>query len=145
MKIPDDATAARYEKSYQKCIEFTGRMYKAGIPVVAGTDGLAGFTLQRELELYVMAGMTPAQALCRSRPGTAPSTRRCWTTAARSLPASAPTSSWWTAIPTQDIADIRKVALVFKDGNAYYPAEIYGEIGVKPFTAALRVEGPAAK
>ena len=33
MKIPDDATAARYEKSYAKMIEFTGRMYKAGVPV----------------------------------------------------------------------------------------------------------------
>ena len=46
-----------------KMIDFTGRMYKAGIPLVAGTDGLAGFTLQRELEVYVQAGLTPAQAL----------------------------------------------------------------------------------
>ena len=38
-------------------------MYKAGVPIVAGTDEMAGFTLQRELELYVQAGMTPAQAL----------------------------------------------------------------------------------
>ena len=63
MKIPDDATAARYEKSYAKMIEFTGRMYRAGIPLVAGTDDIPGFTLQRELELYVEAGLTPAQVL----------------------------------------------------------------------------------
>src|SRR4029078_10460117 len=63
LKIPDDANALRYEKSYQECIEFMGRMYQAGIPVVAGTDGTPGFTLQRELELYVMAGLTPAQVL----------------------------------------------------------------------------------
>ena len=41
-------------------VEFVGRLYRAGVPIVAGTDALAGFTLQRELELYVQAGMTPA-------------------------------------------------------------------------------------
>ena len=63
MNIPDDATAARYTKSFAKLVEFVGRMYKAGVPIVAGTDEVAGFTLQRELELYVQAGMTPSQAL----------------------------------------------------------------------------------
>ena len=33
------------------------------MPVVAGTDGIPGFNLQRELELYVKAGMRPAEAL----------------------------------------------------------------------------------
>src|SRR5262249_50904579 len=36
----------------------------AGLLVVAGTDkGVPGFSLQRELELYVEGGMTPLQAL----------------------------------------------------------------------------------
>ncbi len=52
-----------YTRSYDKLVEFVGRMYKAGVPIVAGTDELPGFTLQRELELYVKAGITPAQAL----------------------------------------------------------------------------------
>ena len=63
MSIPDDATAARYRKSFEKMVEFVGRMYKAGVPIVAGTDGMAGFTLQSELEWYVKAGLTPSQAL----------------------------------------------------------------------------------
>jgi imidazolonepropionase-like amidohydrolase len=37
-------------------------MHKAGIPIVAGTDG-NGFELVRELELYVGAGFTTAEAL----------------------------------------------------------------------------------
>jgi hypothetical protein len=40
--------------------------------------------------------------------------------------------------PTQDISSIRKVALVLQDGDAYYPAELYGELGVKPFAPALQ-------
>jgi imidazolonepropionase-like amidohydrolase len=138
MKIPDDATALRYEKSYQKCIEFMGRMYKAGIPVVAGTDGLPGFTLQRELELYVMAGLTPAQALQVAT----------WNGAkyARVLDDRGSVTAGKRADlilvdgdPTRDIADIRKVALVFKDGDAYYPSELFTELGVKPFAAPLMV------
>ena len=36
----------------------------AGLAVVAGTDkGVPGFSLQRELELYVEGGMTPLEAL----------------------------------------------------------------------------------
>jgi imidazolonepropionase-like amidohydrolase len=36
----------------------------AGVPVVAGTDkGIPGFSLARELEIYVEGGLTPLQAL----------------------------------------------------------------------------------
>ncbi|MEO7271922.1 MAG: amidohydrolase family protein [Vicinamibacterales bacterium] len=36
----------------------------AGVPVVAGTDkGVPGFSVQREIELYVDGGMTPLQAI----------------------------------------------------------------------------------
>ena len=39
--------------------------------------------------------------------------------------------------PTRDISTIRNVALVLQDGDAYYPAELYAELGVKPFAPAL--------
>ena len=132
MKIPDDATAVRYEKSYAKMIEFVGRMYKAGIPLVAGTDATPGFTLQRELELYVQAVLTPAQALQVAT----------WNGAkyARVLDdrGSATAGKCADLIlidgdPTTDISDIRKVALVLNDGNAYYPSEIDTALGIKPF------------
>ncbi len=63
LDIPDAATAALYAKSYAKLVQFVGMLYQAGVVVVAGTDELAGFTLQGELELLVKAGLTPAQAL----------------------------------------------------------------------------------
>ena len=140
--IPDDATAARYNKSYDKMVDFVGRMYRAGVPILAGTDGLAGFTLQRELELYVKAGMTPAQALQIAT----------WTGAkhARVLEDRGSIEVGKRADlilvdgdPTADIADIRKVALVIKNGTAYYPGEVYEALGIKPFAAPLRIEPPA--
>jgi imidazolonepropionase-like amidohydrolase len=41
-------------------VDLLGRMHRAGVPIVAGTDG-AGIEL--ELEIYVQAGFTPAEAL----------------------------------------------------------------------------------
>ena len=37
-------------------------LHKAGVPIVAGTDG-TGLELVRELELYVEAGFTTSEAL----------------------------------------------------------------------------------
>ena len=37
-----------------------------------------------------------------------------------------------------DRSSIRNVSLVLQDGDAYYPAELYGELGVKPFAPALK-------
>jgi imidazolonepropionase-like amidohydrolase len=42
--------------------EYVAKLRRAGVPIVAGTDGY-GMELVRELELYVEGGMTPAEAL----------------------------------------------------------------------------------
>jgi imidazolonepropionase-like amidohydrolase len=42
--------------------EYVTKLRRAGVPIVAGTDGF-GMELVRELELYVGGGMTPAEAL----------------------------------------------------------------------------------
>ncbi|HUQ09099.1 MAG TPA: amidohydrolase family protein [Steroidobacteraceae bacterium] len=60
--VPKDLTRADYRASWAKMVQLLGRMHKAGVPIVAGTDG-AGIELVRELEIYVEAGMTPAEAL----------------------------------------------------------------------------------
>jgi cytosine/adenosine deaminase-related metal-dependent hydrolase len=59
---PADLTRADYQASFRRLVELVGAMHRAGVPIVAGTDG-SGLELIRELELYVQAGMTPAQAL----------------------------------------------------------------------------------
>jgi hypothetical protein len=139
MEIPDDATHRLYTRSYAGMVEFVGRMYRAGVPLVAGTDDIPGFTLQRELELYVEAGLTPAQALQIAT----------WNGARYSnllhergviTPGRRADLILVDGEPTRDISDIRKVALVVKGDQAYYPAEVLEALGVKPFTAPLRIE-----
>ncbi len=50
-----------YKKSFAKMLEFTGLLYRSGLQIEDGTDNMAGFALDRELELDVMAGI-PAGA-----------------------------------------------------------------------------------
>jgi imidazolonepropionase-like amidohydrolase len=60
--VPKDLTRADYRASWAKMIALMQRMHKAGVPIVAGTDG-SGIELVHELEIYVQAGLTPAEAL----------------------------------------------------------------------------------
>jgi imidazolonepropionase-like amidohydrolase len=60
--VPKDLTRADYRKSFAVLSDLVARMHKSGVPIVAGTDGW-GLELVRELELYVAAGFTPAEAL----------------------------------------------------------------------------------
>jgi imidazolonepropionase-like amidohydrolase len=58
----DGLTREDFRASYAKMVGVVGRLYKAGVPIVAGTDG-SGMELVRELELYLQAGLTNEQAL----------------------------------------------------------------------------------
>ncbi|WP_309623417.1 amidohydrolase family protein [Novosphingobium sp.] len=60
--VPAGLTRADYRASFARMIALIGLMHKAGVPIVAGTDGY-GIELIRELELYLQAGMTPGEAL----------------------------------------------------------------------------------
>jgi hypothetical protein len=135
MKIPDEETAKRYETSYKKMIEFVGILYRAGVPIVAGTDGLAGFTLHSELALYVKAGLTPAQVLQVAT----------WNGAKYSNTLNDRGSITRGKLadlilvdgdPTKNIEDIRKVSVVVTRGKLIYPNEINQALGVKPFVKA---------
>ncbi|MGI8561197.1 MAG: amidohydrolase family protein, partial [Luteimonas sp.] len=123
MDIPDDATGARYKRSFDKLVEFVGRAYRAGVPVVAGTDEIAGFTLQRELELYVQAGLSPAQALQVATWNGAKYTRTL-DERGSIAPGKLADLILVDGDPTRDIADVRRTALVIKGGAAYYPADL---------------------
>jgi imidazolonepropionase-like amidohydrolase len=47
-----------------RTLELLGALHRAGIPLVAGTDQtIPGYSVYRELELYVAAGFTPMEAL----------------------------------------------------------------------------------
>ncbi len=132
MKIDDAATLKRYEQSYAKMVAFVGTLYKAGVPIVAGTDELAGFTLQAELEFLVKAGLTPAQALQVATKNGAIYTR---TTNERGsiTPGKLADLVLVDGDPTKQIGDVRKVAAVITRGMLVIPAEVHKSLGIAPF------------
>ncbi len=141
MEVSGDKLKA-YRASYARMIEFTGRLIAAGVPMVAGTDNIAGFTLHRELELYVKAGMTPGEAI-----------RTATEIGARYTGLSAETGTiergkladlvLVDGDATQNISDIRRISLVITRGVAWAPAEVYESFGVKRFVDPPRIDYPA--
>ena len=143
MKIPDAATQARYEKSYAKMVEFVGLLYKSGVPLVAGTDEMAGFTLQAELELLVQAGLTPSQALQVATRNGARYTRTSHERGSVT-PGKLADLVLVDGDPTKNIADIRKVAAVITRGYLVYPHEVDKELGIVPFVKDAPAVRPLA-
>jgi imidazolonepropionase-like amidohydrolase len=60
---PPKGMEARYQQSFAKMVDLVGVLYRAGIPIEAGTDSMAGFTLQHELELDTQAGIPAPKVL----------------------------------------------------------------------------------
>jgi hypothetical protein len=135
MDIPDDATAAKYDKSFAKMVDFVGRMYRAGVPLLAGTDEMPGFTLHRELELYTQAGLTPAQALQVATYTAAKHARA--DDRGRIAPGLLADLVLVDGDPTQDITRLRNATLVIKGDRAYVPAQIHETLGIRPFAPGI--------
>lgn len=62
LATPPGVSRDDYRASWAKLVGLLGRMHKAGVPIVAGTDG-SGLEIVHELEIYVRAGLTPGEAL----------------------------------------------------------------------------------
>ena len=121
----------RYRDSFAAVLRMVKKVYDAGIPIVAGTDALAGFGLHRELELYVEAGIPPAKVLQLSTLGSARVMKRD-----AQLGSITPGKNADLVLvdgdPIKNISDIRNVRTVLKDGKLFQSAEIYEAIGIKP-------------
>jgi imidazolonepropionase-like amidohydrolase len=122
----------QYTAAADALLRMVGKLYEAGVAIVPGTDDLAGFTLHRELELYVQAGIPPARVL---QLATIEPMRLLQ--ADQSLGAVAPGKLADLILvrgdPSTNISDIRNVRLVFKNGEIYEPDAVYASVGVQPF------------
>jgi imidazolonepropionase-like amidohydrolase len=56
--------AGERRRQFEDEVAIVGKLHRAGIPIVAGTDqSVPGHSLHREIELYVQAGFSPLEAL----------------------------------------------------------------------------------
>ncbi len=107
-------------------------MHDMGITIVAGTDmGFPGYSLDRELELYVEAGLTPFEAI-----------QTATITPSKVMNQDKKTGSIEEGKqadliivdgnPLKQIRDIRNVWMVIKDGTSYDPKKLHQLVGFKP-------------
>jgi imidazolonepropionase-like amidohydrolase len=130
LPVPEGKDAL-YHESQLATLRMTKLLYDSGITIVAGTDDLPGFTLHRELELYVKAGISPPEVLRIATLGAARVARRD-----QELGSIAPGKLADLVLvqgdPAKQISDIRHPTLVIKDGVFYEPAALYKALGIKP-------------
>lgn len=129
----------RYRASYAQLEAFVGELYRAGVTIVAGTDSIGGFSLHRELEIYVRAGI-PANEVLRMATWTAARVTQTLPETGSITPGKRADLVLVEGNPLENISAMRNVALVLKEGVAYYPSELYESMGIKPFAAPAKVE-----
>jgi hypothetical protein len=134
----DDANADRYAASAQAMLGLIARLHAAGIPLVAGTDNLAGFTLHRELELYAEAGIPNADVIRIATIGAA-RVMGADDTIGRVAPGHVADLIVLDGNPLEDMGALRRVALTLTGERLVQPAALYRAMGIEPFVDALEL------
>jgi hypothetical protein len=127
-----EGKAELYRRSFDKMLQSLKSMQDAKVIIVTGTDGIAGITLQRELELFVKGGLSPIDAI-----------RDATIVPARAMKVDVKTGSIAKGKvadllvvdgdPLADISDISKSVMAFEAGVRYSSKELYETVGVAPW------------
>jgi hypothetical protein len=127
LEVPKGQEAA-YRESFPAMLRLLKALYDAGITIIPGTDGLAGYMLHHELELYVRAGVPRAEVL---RLATLTPSLVMGVNKDRDVITAGKFADMVLidGDPVRDIHDITKVTTVIKGGKVYNPAAIEKALG----------------
>jgi imidazolonepropionase-like amidohydrolase len=120
------------EKVFLKEIGMVGALHKAGIPIVAGTDQtVPGYSLHREIELYVQAGFTPMEAIQAATivPARAMGVDKELGTVEKGKRGDVILIN---GNPLEDIHNTRNVESVVTNGVMYKTADLWVSVGFQP-------------
>jgi imidazolonepropionase-like amidohydrolase len=124
-----EADAAKFRERMETNLRVIHALYAAGVTIIPGSDtGLLGYGLDRELELYVQAGMTPMEAI-----------ESATIVPARVMKLDHDSGSIEVGKradlmlvdgnPLQNISDLRRVVRVVKDGRMYDSKKLGHSVG----------------
>jgi imidazolonepropionase-like amidohydrolase len=121
----------QYQKSFQKLLDMVKLLHYSGVPIVAGTDSLAGLMLHHELMLYSRAGIRNADVLRIATIKSARLMKRDKISGSIKVGKDADLFLV-DGDPLANMEDIRKVVTTFRGDVAYPAAELYSAVGVQP-------------
>jgi imidazolonepropionase-like amidohydrolase len=107
-------------------------LHQAGVPIVAGTDeGVPGFSVSREMQLYQAAGFSPIDAL-----------RAATSVSARAMHLDREVGTVEPGLradllvldrnPLEDVANVRALRFVMKNGVLYRASDLRRAAGLRP-------------
>jgi hypothetical protein len=133
-----DENAGRYAASADALLQMVLKLHEAGVPLVAGTDDMAGFSLHSELGLYVQAGIPNAAVLRIATLGAA-EVLGVADRYGRIAPGYVADMTLIDGDPLTDIGAVRNTALVTRGQRLYQPAALFEAIGIQPFVPAVEI------
>lgn len=126
------AREARLSEYYKDMLAVLSELHRQGLTVVAGTDqAIPGYSLHRELEIYVQAGFTPMEALqaATSAPALVMGLDKELGTIAVGKRAD---MVLLDADPLADIRNTRRVDRTIASGAVYDPAPLWQSVDFTP-------------
>ena len=124
-------TLAYRKATFEKEVELLGALHRAGVQIVAGTDqAVPGYSVYREIEIYVKAGFTPMEAIQAATIVPA----RVMGVASDSgtiEPGKRADFDILDRNPLADIHNIRTVHQVVANGTLYDPAPLWTSVGFR--------------
>jgi hypothetical protein len=129
--LPEDENKKQlHRRSFDRMLEMIAALHRAKVTTVVGTDSIAGLMLDHELDLYVRAGVAPADAL-----------RDATIVAARAMKQDKKTGSIGVGKtadlfvvegdPLASLADLRQVTSTIRGGIVYPSKELFASVGVR--------------
>jgi len=121
-----------YVRAWNKMLATITLLHKEGIRLLPGSDDDNGFSVHRELELYVKAGIPAGEVL---RMATFDDDQYMGREQLFGSFERGKCADFFlvSADPSHDISAVRQIRMVMKDGVVYYPQEIYQELNIEPF------------
>jgi hypothetical protein len=127
-----------YRQAFDKLVAVVRLLHDRGVFIVFGTDTGGSFTYHRELELYQLAGMTPAEILKRA---TFDSARYVSQDQSMGSIEKGKLADFFLipGDPIKNLKAIKTISMVVKDGTFYYPSEVYPKFGIQPFAPPPKI------
>jgi imidazolonepropionase-like amidohydrolase len=117
---------------FQLLLQTVRILHRAGVPIVVGTDqAVPGYSVDREIELYVKAGFTPMEALQAA--SLVPARVMGMENVSGTIePGKRADIILVDGNPLENISDIRRVSTVFAGGKMYQPPALWKSVGFAP-------------